>query len=159
MNFSLSQKPKSPGHPEEGKVWIATPQCGEQLNTEEFIKRIANGNPQLKAQLTANFSLISYYVREYLRQGYRLNLGDLGSFYVKFDCKPFEGETPDGYNPHTNIKDVKAAWSPSKALKSLIEPQGNHAIEKISFKKVFSRKLQKLMNDASKNGDKTIQVR
>ncbi len=156
MNYSLSQKPVQPSHPENGKAWYATPQSIGVLDKEKFINRICQENPSLKAQLSADLVLIIHHLRECLRSGYNVNLAGLGEFYVKFDCEPLVEESAKGYNPSRQIKEVKAAWKPSKEMKSLTTSHGSK--NKITFKEVPTRKVERVVRAATKAALPSIDI-
>ncbi len=158
MNYSLSQKPKRPGHPEQGKVWIATPQCKETVDTEELIKMISTENPFMSAQLNADFVLIVRYIRRLLRDGKNVNIKGLGTFYAKFDCEPLEGETAKGYNPYRQIKNVKAAWKPANDMKSISNALYPGEPE-ITFKEVPTLKNSQILKKANELALTSVDIR
>lgn len=156
MNYSLSQKPKSPRYPERGKVWIATPQSIATLNTKEFIKRVSDSTRMSESELNSALMNITRVLRECLREGYCVNIDDFGEFYVKFDCEPFEGETSVGYNSARQIKDVKSAWRPGHVMKSIMNQVGNKGLRKIEFNQVLTCKIKAAGLKAKLNCDKTV---
>ncbi|MCQ2095311.1 MAG: hypothetical protein MJY59_01025 [Bacteroidaceae bacterium] len=157
MNYSLSQKPKRPGHPEEGKVWIATPQSNEVLDKDGLIRRICADNPYHEAQLNADLVLLVRYLRRCLRSGQTVSIKGLGTFYAKFECEPLEGETAKGYNPHRQIKRVKAAWRPDAEMKDL-DSALYDGEPPVTFTEVPTVKVGKLLRKAVKGALTSVDI-
>lgn len=158
MNYSLSQKPKKPRYPEEGKVWVATPQVVHTVSKEEFIDFVANSNPFLKSSLSANIDLIAYCLRQQLRMGNKVELGDLGSFFVTFKNKPFEGETAENYDSRC-ITDIRTKWIPSKELKSIKDHSRSDDISSIDLRMVPSVKDAAKLRKATKNAATEVRLK
>lgn len=158
MNYSLSEKPKDPRHPEAGKVWIATPQANRVIKKDEFIELVADGDSDLRGNLHRCLDRITQGLRRQLKMGDKVDLGDLGSFFVTFDSKPFEGETAENFDCRC-IKAVKARWYPSKKMKRLDKSNRFDTVQKIEFKMVPSRKVQRKAIKAMKNAETEIRLK
>ncbi len=158
MNYSLSEKPKDPRHPEAGKVWIATPQANRVIKKDEFIELVADGDSDLRADLHKCLDRITQGLRRQLKMGDKVDLGDLGSFFVTFDSKPFEGETAENFDCRC-IKGVKARWYPGKKMERLDKSDRFDTVQKIEFKMVSSRKVQRKAIKAMKNAETEIRLK
>ncbi len=158
MNYSLSEKPKDPRNPEAGKVWIATPQANRVIKKDEFIEYVADRDANLRSDLKKCLDKISQGLRQQLKMGNKVDLGDLGSFFVTFDSKPFEGETAENFDCRC-IKAVKARWYPSKKMERLDKSDRFDTVQKIEFKMVSSRKIQRRAIKAIKNAETEIRLK
>ncbi|MCQ2096195.1 MAG: hypothetical protein MJY59_05595 [Bacteroidaceae bacterium] len=158
MNYSLSQKPKKPGKPEAGKVWVATPQVAHTVNKDEFIDYVANCNPYLRSSLSASIDLIAHCLRQQLRMGNKVDLGDLGSFFVTFKNKPFEGDKATNYDSRC-ITDIKPKWSPGKALKSVKGYRDSDDTVSIDLRMVPSLKDVAKLRKAIKTAETEVRLR
>jgi hypothetical protein len=87
-------------------------------------------------------------LREMLLNGYKIEFGDMGSFYVSFSS---EGTvTAKDFNPIHHIKAVNVNWERGVEFLDLKESA--------EFRQVSIRAVQKKVMKAVKNGDTTVNL-
>ena len=106
-----------PGEPEQGNKTFPAAQYAQNLNLNDMAKHMAShGSKYSKGDIIAVATQLVDCIREQLLLGNRVNMGDLGTFYVSLKAKAAanaEEFTTD------LIKDVAVRWSPSQQFKSL----------------------------------------
>ena len=87
-------------------------------------------------------------LREMLLNGYKIEMGDLGSFYISFSS---EGTlTAKDFNPIHHIKSVNVNWQRGIDFLNMKEDA--------EFNLVAIRAVQKKVIKAVKNGDTTVNL-
>ena len=115
--YSLVLRQRVPGYPEEGNKTFPAAQYAQYLSMTDMAKHMArHGSKYNKGDIIAVATQLVDCIREQLLLGNRVNLGDLGTFYVSLKAKP----APNAEEFTTAlIKDVTVRWSPSQQFKSL----------------------------------------
>ena len=115
--YSLVLRQVQPGEPEQGNKTFPAAQYAQILNLNDMAKHMAShGSKYSKGDIIAVATQLVDCIREQLLLGNRVNMGDLGTFYVSLKAKAAanaEEFTTD------LIKDVAVRWSPSQQFKSL----------------------------------------
>jgi hypothetical protein len=83
-----------------------------------------------------------------LLKGYKVDLGDLGSFYIGLNSKGTA--TAEDFNPAVHIKEVKVNWSPGIDFLDLKKDA--------DFRLVSNRRAQRLLLKAVTNGDTMVDI-
>ena len=135
---------KNPVHPDEPEKAYANIQLNGTVSLGQLAQHIReHGSPYTRDVVLGVITAVVDHTREYLVQGYKVDLGELGSFAPSLTSEgALPGTDADG-NPITalqafnsdNIKDVKVNYG----MTSIFSDLRKDAI----FEKVTSRKAQK----------------
>ena len=129
--------------------YYACAQTNKVVSLEEFARHIAtHGCVYKRADISAVLTMAVDCLREMLLNGYKIELGDMGSFYISFSS---EGTlTAKDFNPVHHIKAVNVNWERGVEFFNLKESA--------EFRLVSIRSVQKKVMKALKNGDTTIDL-
>ena len=83
-----------------------------------------------------------------LLDGKKIELGDLGAFYISLSSKGTL--TAEEFNPNIHIKNVKVIWSPGSDFKNILGSA--------SFNLVSNRRAQRLLLKAVTSEDTTVDL-
>ena len=147
---------QNPAHPEEPQKAYANIQLNGIVSLGQLAQHIReHGSPYTRDVILGVITAIVDHTREFLVQGYKVDLGDLGSFIPSLSSEgTLPGVDGDG-NPKTalqmftsdNIKDVKVNYG----MTSIFSDLRKDAI----FEKVISRKAQKASLNAQLAGEES----
>ena len=116
--YSLVLRQAVPGEPEEGNKTFPMAQYAQNLTMNDMAQHMAShGSKYHKGDIISVATQLVDCIREQLLLGNRVNLGDLGTFYVSLKAK---GANNAEEFSTSLIKDVYVRWSPSNQFKSLI---------------------------------------
>ena len=148
LDYSVSAR-YNPMEKNEPAKYYASSQSNEVMNLNEFAKHIAtHGCVYKRADIAAVLTMAVDCLREILLNGTKVQLGDLGNFYVTFSS---EGTlTPNDFNPDIHIKSVNVNWERGDEFLNLKEDA--------SFNLVAIRAVQKKVLKAVKNGESTVTI-
>ena len=103
--------------------------CYARAQTDYTVKvkdvaRYANEHYGLRLdnyQVSSVISALQQTVIDMLKEGHRVSLGELGTFYYHIDSKVITAKefAERGFRPSVDINDVTIQWMPSKEMKSL----------------------------------------
>ena len=129
--------------------YYACAQTNKVVSLEEFARHIAtHGCVYKRADIAAVLTMAVDCLREMLLNGYKIELGDMGSFYVSFSS---EGTvTAKDFNPIHNIKAVNVNWERGVEFLDLKESA--------EFRQVSIRAVQKKVMKALKSGETTVNL-
>ena len=116
--YSLVLRQVTPGEPKGGNKTFPAAQYAQNLSMNDMAKHMAShGSKYNKGDIIAVATQLVDCIREQLLLGNRVNLGDLGTFYVSL-----KADSADNAEEFTTalIKDVNVRWAPSQQFKSLI---------------------------------------
>ena len=127
----------------------ACAQTNKVVSLEEFARHIAtHGCVYKRADIAAVLTMAVDCLREMLLNGYKIELGDMGSFYVSFSS---EGTvTAKDFNPIHHIKAVNVNWERGVEFLDLKESA--------EFRQVSIRAVQKKVMKALKSGETTVNL-
>ena len=119
------------------------------MNLDQFAKHIAtHGCVYKRSDIAAVLTMAVDCLREMLLNGTKVQLGDLGNFYVSFSS---EGAlTANEFNPEIHIKAVNVNWERGFSFLNLKEDA--------TFNLVAIRSVQKKVLKAVKNGESTVTI-
>ena len=148
LDYSVSAR-YNPMEKNEPAKYYASSQSNEVMNLNEFAKHIAtHGCVYKRADIAAVLTMAVDCLREILLNGTKVQLGDLGNFYVTFSS---DGTlTPNDFNPDIHIKKVNVCWERGFDFQNLKEDA--------TFNLVAIRSIQKKVLKAVKNGDSTVTI-
>lgn len=129
--------------------FYASAQTNKTVNLEEFARHIStHGCVYKRADISAVLTMAVDCLREMLLNGYKIELGDLGSFYISFSS---EGTvTAKDFNPIHHIKTVHVNWTPGISFLEL---------KKLAtFNLVSNRRAQRLLLKAVTSGNNTVDL-
>ena len=116
--YSLVLRQVVPGEPEEGNKTFPVAQYAQNLSMNDMAQHMAShGSKYHKGDIISVATQLVDCIREQLLLGNRVNLGDLGTFYVSLKAKV--ANNAEEFSTSL-IKDVNVRWSPSSQFKSLI---------------------------------------
>lgn len=133
MKYTLVMR-GHPRYPERGKKAYACAQYEKTLSMQELIDHIMlHGSCYRPGDYKAIISTIAHMLAEKMAEGYKIDLGELGKFYLTLDCEG--AESMKEFQPDKHIKAVRVNWNPGKEFQNLKQ--------KMEFREDLSRRLQK----------------
>ena len=148
LDYSVSARvnPREKGAPPR---FYASHQTNKIVSLDDFSRHIAShGCVYKRADIAAVLTMAVDCLREMLLNGYKIEMGDLGSFYISFSS---EGTlTAKDFNPIHNIKSVNVNWQRGTDFLNMKEDA--------EFNLVAIRAVQKKVIKAVKNGDEVINL-
>lgn len=148
MQYSLVMR-GNPRYPERGQKVYASAQCTKTLSLNEFIDSIMqHGSSYSRGDYKAIISRVAEELAEKLRDGYRVDLEELGRFYPTLDCKG--ADSFEAFNPDVHIKEIRANWHPSKEFE--------HLRQQATFQQNINRRDEHKLLMATKRGDATVHL-
>jgi len=146
LNYSISAHP-NPMEKNDPPRYYAFAQSNAVMNLDQFAKHIAtHGCVYKRADIAAVLTMAVDCLREMLLNGTKVQLGDLGSFYISFSS---EGAiTAEEFNPVIHIKSVNVNWERGNDFLDLKEDA--------EFNLVAIRSIQKKVLKAVKKGETTV---
>ena len=148
LDYSISAR-YNPMEKNEPAKYYASAQTNSVMNLNQFAKHIAtHGSVYRRADIAAVLTMAVDCLREMLLNGTKVQLGDLGNFYVTFSS---EGAlTANEFNPDIHIKKVNVNWERGIDFLNLKEDA--------TFNQVAIRSVQKKVLKAVKNGESTVTI-
>ena len=153
IKYSVSMQ-ANPMKPEEGKKAYATLQSNGTVSLAQLARHIKeHGSPYGRDVITGVLIAIVDCTMEYLEQGYKVDLGDLGAFYPGIkrqegavDVTNDDGTTTPALKAFgsNNIKELKVNYALGAGFEGLTSRAG--------FKKVAPRKAQDATIEAQTSG-------
>lgn len=117
MKYSLISR-GNPRYPEHGKKVYASAQTFKTLSVDEFIDGIMyHGSAYKRGDYKAMMSTFAEELANKLKEGYRINMGEMGTFYPTLDCEG--ASSMEEFNPEQHIKGIRVNWVPSDDFKNL----------------------------------------
>lgn len=148
IDYSVSSRP-NPRDKEAAPKYYASPQVSENISLEKFARHISEHNSKYnRADVSAVLTQSVDCLREMLLEGKKIELGDLGSFYIGLNSKG--ALTAEKFTPEIHIKNVHVNWEPGKSFEELKDS--------VTWNLVASRKAQKALLKAVTNGDSTVNL-
>ena len=115
---------------------FAQAQYDDVITLEQLAKHISgHGCNYDDGDIVAVLNKTMSCTREQMLNGQKVQMGELGSFYLQLVCEGAESVAK--FNPDNNIKKVKVVWEPGPKFLNLI-----HEAE---FEKVSTREVQNLV--------------
>lgn len=88
------------------------------LQLGDFARHIAShGSPYTRDVIVGVIAGMSDCLRELLLEGYKISLGDLGSFYLSLSSDG--ADSAEEFNPLYNIRNVNVRWDRGKNFSDL----------------------------------------
>ena len=133
IKYSLVMRGE-PRHPERPKRAFASAQCIKTLSLEELVRHIKNhGCAYSTGDFIAITKMLAEATAEMLKEGYQVELDDLGKFYITLGCKG--AESMEAFLPEQHIKEVRVHWTPGEAFDNM-RP-------KVEFKENLNRRTER----------------
>lgn len=148
LDYSVSGR-VNPKEKDTPPRFYASHQTNKVVSLDEFSRHIAShGCVYKRADIAAVLTMAVDCLREMLLNGYKIEMGDLGSFYISFSS---EGTlTAKEFNPIHHIKSVNVNWQRGLDFRNMKEDA--------EFNLVAIRAVQKKVIKAVKNGDEVINL-
>lgn len=148
INVSIVKK-ANPQKPDDPKKAYGVAQYTEKMTLADFAEHISTHNSVYdKADITAVLTKAVSCMRENLLAGKKIELGDLGEFFITVNSVGVENA--EDYNPAIHVKAVNVNWAPGEKFQNLIDDS--------TFATVPDRKSAKALAKAIKAGAKTVTI-
>ena len=151
--YSLVLRQVQPGKPKQGNKTFPTAQSRQVLDLTAMAAHMTSHSSKYdKGDIMAVVTQLASCIREQLLLGNKVNLGDLGSFYVSLDSK--SALNAEEFST-SQIKRVLVRWSPSNTLSGL-EKEASYEYVGTRESQAEARKAEKeLLNNMAtiKPGD------
>ena len=148
IDYSVGARP-NPREKEMPHKYYACAQVSETVSMTDFCRHIAShGSVYSRADIMSVLTQTVDCIREMLLDGKKIELGDLGAFYISLSSKGTL--TAEEFNPNIHIKNVKVIWSPGSDFKNILGSA--------SFNLVSNRRAQRLLLKAITSGDTTVDL-
>ena len=148
IDYSVTSRP-NPQDRDAAPKFYANPQVSENISLSAFCRHIAShGSVYNRADIQSVLTQTVDCLREMLLKGYKVSLGDLGSFNIGLNSK---GTAPaEDFNPNVHIKEVKVNWTPGVDFLDLKQ--------EADFRLVSNRRAQRLLLKAVTSGDTMVDI-
>ena len=148
IDYSVTSRP-NPQDRDAAPKFYANPQVSENISLSAFCRHIAShGSVYNRADIQSVLTQTVDCLREMLLKGYKVSLGDLGSFNIGLNSK---GTAPaEDFNPNVHIKEVKVNWTPGVDFLDLKQDA--------DFRLVSNRRAQRLLLKAVTSGDTMVDI-
>lgn len=149
VKYSLVKR-REPGHPERPQKYYASAQSMKTLSLEELAKNIRfHGCAYKEGDFIAITKMLAEATTQMLKEGYRVELDELGTFYLTLGCEG--AESREDFNPDKHIKEVRVNWAPGEAFKNLRED--------ITFEETLDRRTERKLLRAERNGESKVELK
>lgn len=139
-----------PRHPERPKRAYASAQRVKTLSLEDVARHIkSHGCAYGTGDFIAITKMLAEATAELLREGYQVELDDLGKFYVTLGCEG--AESMEAFQPDQHIKEVRPHWAPGEMFTNL----RHGARFEVNLKRQTERELLR----AERDGASTLKLR
>ena len=109
IDYSLGLRKTNPSDKDSEKKVYPYPQVREVLTLQKLAKHIAeHGSPYTRDVVVGVVTATVDCIREQLLGGNKVQLGEMGSFYVTFSSEGIDDA--DKFNPQDHIKSVNVRW-------------------------------------------------
>ena len=141
IDFSLSARLSNPQDKQTGKKIYANAQAREVIDLGRFAKHISeHGSPYTRDVVVGVITAMVDCLREQLLLGNKVQLGELGSFYVRISSKGVENA--EDFNAGSDITAVNVRWDRGQNFGDLLKDA--------EFNLVATRAQQMAAKQASK---------
>ena len=141
INFSLGTRASNPGDAESAKKVYAYAQARETLNIMQLAKHIQqHGSPYTRDIIVGVLTKTVDCIREELLNGNKVQLGEMGAFYVTISSKGVDNALEFDQNSH--IKSVNVRWERGREFKDLLSDATFHYVT-TREQQIAARKAEK----------------
>ena len=136
-------------HPEQSQKFYASAQSMKTLTLEELAKYIRfHGCAYKEGDFIAITKMLAEATAKMLKEGYRVELNDLGTFYLTLGCEG--AKSRETFNPNKHIKEVRVNWAPGEAFKNMRKD--------IEFEETIDRRTERKLLRAERNGESKVEL-
>ena len=148
IDYSVASKP-NPRDRDAAPKFYGMAQCQGTISLNQFARHIAShGCVYKRADIAAVLTMAVDCLKEMLLNGYKVELGDMGAFYVSLSS--MGTATAADFNPIHHVKAVNVNWERGTDFMDLKESA--------QFNLVTTRAYQKKVLAAVKKGDTLINL-
>lgn len=148
IKYSLVKR-RDPRHPEHPQKYYASAQSMKTLSLEELAKYIRfHGCAYKEGDFIAITKMLAETTTKMLKEGYRVQLDELGTFYLTLGCEG--AESRDAFTPDKHIKEVRVNWAPGEAF--------NNIRQGITFEENLDRRTELKLLRAERRGESKIEL-
>lgn len=121
--YSLTARVADPRSGKPNRKIYPTAQCDQVVGLRQFARHIqSHGSPFTRDIIIGVLSAAADCLREQLVAGNRVDLGDLGSFYLTLRSDGVE--RAEDFNPQAHVRKVGVRWDPSSLFDNLKDDPG-----------------------------------
>ena len=126
-SVGLQKNPMNENDPEKAYASI---QYGERVKLDQLAQHIkSHGSPYGRDVILGVCTALIDCMREFIMEGHKVELGDLGTFYVTISCKG--AKTVEEFNATENIVDAYVEYEPGGYFVDLKDNiQWNHVVNR-----------------------------
>ena len=118
INYSLGLRSSIPYDKNSEKKVYAYAQMRELITLPKLAKHIClHGSPYGRDVIIGVMTAVVDCVRENLLEGNKVQLGEMGAFYLAFNSQGVD--TAEDFNPANNINQVRVRWERGSAFADL----------------------------------------
>ena len=118
INYSLGLRSSIPYDKNSEKKVYAYAQMRELITLPKLAKHIClHGSPYGRDVIIGVITAVVDCVRENLLEGNKVQLGEMGAFYLAFNSQGVD--TAEDFNPANNINQVRVRWERGSAFADL----------------------------------------
>lgn len=148
IKYSLVKR-RDPRHPEHPQKYYASAQSMKTLPLEELAKHIRfHGCAYREGDFIAITKMLAEATTKMLKEGYRVQLDELGTFYLTLGCEG--AESREAFSPKEHIKEVRVNWVPGEAFK--------HMRQGVTFEENLDRRTELKLLRAERRGDSKVEL-
>ena len=148
IKYSLVER-KDPRQPERQTKVYASAQSMKTISLEDLAKNIRfHGCAYKEGDFVAITKMMAEAVAKMLKEGYRVELDDLGTFYLTLGCEG--AESREAFDPDKHIKKVRVNWAPGEAFKDIRED--------ITFEEALDRRTERKLLRAERKGEDKLEL-
>ena len=136
-------------HSEQSQKFYASAQSMKTLTLEELAKYIRfHGCAYKEGDFIAITKMLAEATAKMLKEGYRVELNDLGTFYLTLGCEG--AKSRETFNPNKHIKEVRVNWASGEAFKNMRED--------ITFEETIDRRTERKLLRTERNGESKVEL-
>ena len=148
INYSIVMRNNPVDRDAKSKAYACS-QYSEVMDINRFAEHIAShGCVYKRADIVAILTMSVDCMREVILAGQKIQLGDLGSFYVSINSEG--ADTPQAFNPAIHVKRLNVNWTCGQRFQNLLDDA--------EFNLVATRKAAQKVVKALKEGKTTVNL-
>ena len=119
IDYSLGPRLSKPNDKNSEKKVFAYAQARQVIDIMSLARHIqSHGSPYTRDIIVGVLTKAVDCIREQLLEGNKLQLGEMGAFYVTL--KSVGADSSDTFSPTAHIKAVKVRWEPGKSFTDML---------------------------------------
>ena len=146
IDYSLGLRSSNPGEENSEKKVYAFAQAREVLTLKALARHISSHGSPFTRDITTGVLLKAVdCIREELLEGKKVQLGDLGAFYLTLSSEG--AEDAEKFNPAVNITRVNVRWEQGEEFGNLISEATFNLVETRKEQREARKQLKAALNE------------